>query len=248
MNLQLWTIRKGKALFFRFRLHALTGLLAGPMALVAQITKCSRWIHSSAKPDFDDFYSGRFRYDKRYDLYRHVVDSEKLDRIDYLEFGVSQGHSFRWWASNIRNPDSRFFGFDTFSGLPENWGGFSKGAMSVEGAMPAPPDGRCRFIKGLFQDTLPTFLDGYDGRSRRVIHMDADLYSSTLFVLTSLAPRLKEGDILMFDEFTVPAHEFRAFTDFTESYYLKTDIIGAVNNYFQIAMKIRENPLSKRGA
>ena len=41
--------------------------------------------------------------------------------------------------------------------------------------------------------------------------MDADLYSSTLYVLTMLAPYLKAGDIVMFDEFTVPRHEYLAF-------------------------------------
>ena len=31
--------------------------------------------------------------------------------------------------------------------------------------------------------------------------MDADLYSATLFTLTSFAPFLKKGDIILFDEF-----------------------------------------------
>ena len=68
--------------------------------------------------------------------------------------------------------------------------------------------------------------------------MDADLFSSTLFVLTSLANYLKEGDIVMFDEFNVPNHEFMAFKYFTESYYIKFELIGAVNNYYQVAFKV----------
>jgi hypothetical protein len=69
--------------------------------------------------------------------------------------------------------------------------------------------------------------------------MDADLYSSTLYVLTMLAPFLHEGDIIMFDEFTVPRHEFLAFKNFSESFYLKFEMIAAANNYFFIAFKLK---------
>jgi hypothetical protein len=68
--------------------------------------------------------------------------------------------------------------------------------------------------------------------------MDADLYSSTLFVLTRLYPILKKDDIIIFDEFGVPTHEFKAFTEIVHAYNLKFSIIGAVNNYLQLAIKI----------
>ena len=69
--------------------------------------------------------------------------------------------------------------------------------------------------------------------------MDADLYSSTLYVLTSIARYLKPGDIIFFDEFNVPNHEFAAFNQFVSSYYIKYELLGAVNNYYQIAIKIK---------
>ncbi|MDR2886523.1 MAG: hypothetical protein LBV26_00725 [Bacteroidales bacterium] len=53
-----------------------------------------------------------------------------------------------------------------------------------------------------------------------------------------MAPHLNAGDILFFDEFNVPNHEFLAFKIFTESYYVKTKLIGAVNNYYQTAFVI----------
>jgi hypothetical protein len=71
--------------------------------------------------------------------------------------------------------------------------------------------------------------------------MDADIYNSTLFALTMMGPYLKKDDILLFDEFNVPMHEFKAFSEFISSFYIKVKLIGAVNNYYQTAFKIEEN-------
>jgi O-methyltransferase len=47
-----------------------------------------------------------------------------------------------------------------------------------------------------------------------------------------------KGDIIIFDEFNVPMHEFKAFAEWVSSYYIKYEVIGAVNNFYQIAVKI----------
>jgi hypothetical protein len=243
MKKLLWFIRKSKSLFIKQKLHFIVEPMAGFFLSLSYMSKLSKWVDTAEKPRFNDFYGKRYDYNKRYALYKHIIESEKIDRIDYLEFGVSQGHSLRWWVQQNQNRNSRFIGFDTFSGLPEKWGFFKKGTMSAQGEIPKINDARCRFIKGLFQQSLPVFLKAYNSNVRKIIHLDADMYSSTLFVLTMLAPYLKKEDILIFDEFTVPLHEFRAYSDFIQSYYIKTVIIGAVNNYFQIAFKIQENPI-----
>ncbi len=99
-------------------------------------------------------------------------------------------------------------------------------------------DKRAFFYQGLFQQTLPGFLKRFVNNKLTVIHMDADLYSSTLFTLTSLAPFLKKGDIILFDEFCVPTHEFLAFKNFTESYYINLKTIAASNNYLFAAFEV----------
>lgn len=93
----------------------------------------------------------------------------------------------------------------------------------------------------MFQDTLPTFLKRETLRSdkRLVVLMDADLFSSTLFALTSLATHFKPGDIIFFDEFNVPNHEYFAYKIFTESFYLELELLGAVNNYYQVAFRVK---------
>jgi O-methyltransferase len=109
----------------------------------------------------------------------------------------------------------------------------------TKGATPNIDDSRVTFVSGLFQNSLPGFLEDYKSNKRKVVHMDADLYSSTLFVLTRLLPLLKRDDIIIFDEFGVPTHEFKAFTEIVSAYKLKYELLGAINNYLQIAIKIK---------
>jgi O-methyltransferase len=228
-----------KGLILLIRPHLFFGWLRYLSLTTSNILSLSKWLSNQDKKDIlDDFYSYKRDYSKRYQLYQYVVDKLglKIEAIDYLEFGVCGGHSFKWWQKNCTNINSNFYGFDTFKGLPENWGTFHKGDMASD--IPVIDDQRVEFIKGLFQDTVPNFLlrVNLNNGKRKIIHMDADLFTSTLFTLTSLATFLKSGDIILFDEFNVPNHEYSAFKMFSDSYYIRTKLLGAVNNYFQVAM------------
>ena len=226
-----------KGYFFVMKLHRLFPY--GLSSFIGHLGALSAWIEKNRSTGWSDFYSSKFDYSKRYDLYEYLLDKEKLDEgVDFLEFGVAQGLSFMWWAEHLQDPSSRFYGFDTFTGLPEDWGSFKKGDMNNGNCPPLIDDQRCTFLQGLFQQTLPGFLRDYDPAGRKIIHMDADLYSSTLFVLTSLSPYLKNGDIIIFDEFNVPMHEFKAFSEWVKAYYIKYEVIAASNNYYQVALKI----------
>ncbi len=82
------------------------------------------------------------------------------------------------------NDESRFFWFDTFIGLPENWSSvFGKRSFDAEGNIQYTDDHRISFIKGLFQETLGVFLENYSPKGRLIVMIDSDLYSSALYVL-----------------------------------------------------------------
>jgi O-methyltransferase len=228
---------KLKGYFFVLKLHRL--LPYRLLRFSSQMGELSNWINNHKNIKFSDFYSSGFDYLKRNTLYSYIIENHiNNNSIDYLEFGVSKGVSFRWWAENITDKNSRFFGFDTFTGLPEDWGNFKKGDMDNNNEIPQMNDPRCSFYQGLFQQTLPVFLQSYSTGAKKIIHMDADLYSSTLFVLTSISPLLEKGDIIIFDEFNVPMHEFKAFSEWVTSYYIKYEVIGSVNNFYQMAIRI----------
>lgn len=214
--------------------------LSGPLLFLSNLLRLSKWISQhNNKSVLNDFYRPVRNYDDRYKMYEYILKNENIasEPINYLEFGVADAHSFKWWLKSNSNSGSNFYGFDTFEGLPENWGTYKKGDMTA--IIPDLNETRVEFVKGLFQDTLFSFLDTHDLKnSKLVIHLDADLFSSTLFVLSTLAKYLKKGDILIFDEFNVPNHEFYAFKCFIDSFYVKYELIGAVNNFYQIALRI----------
>jgi O-methyltransferase len=229
---------KFKGLYFLSRPQTITPIAI--LEFAANIAKLSKWIKKYSNIEFCDYYSFKFDYNKRYKLYDYIIEKEQLnDDIDYLEFGVSTGTSFRWWADKLKHPNARFYGFDTFTGLPENWGSFKKGDMANGNEPPIMNDQRCTFYQGLFQQTLPDFISHYKSSKRKIIHMDADLYSSTLYTLTSLNSFIKKGDIILFDEFNVPMHEFKAFMEWTSAFYIEYEVLGSVNNFYQTAIKIK---------
>lgn len=213
-------------------------------SFIANFSLLTVWVHRNKRNlIISDFYSFKRDYSKRFKLYKVIADHYHLSQSDitYLEFGVASGASFKWWVSQNQHPGSAFWGFDTFEGLPESWSVFyNKGDMASP--IPDLDDQRAGFVKGIFQDTLCTFIE--DNKSllkenrRKLIHMDADLFSSTIFVLSQLYPYLNKGDIIMFDEFNVAMHEFQAFRIFTEAFYVNLKLIGGQNNFYQAAFEV----------
>lgn len=212
-----------------------TMLFRRPSELLEMLSSHARlnaWLKSNPAPVFAD----------RFALYDHVQRTVIGDApIDYLEFGVHRGESFRRWMEINPHADSRFVGFDTFTGLPTDWGKYlEQGHFDTGGETPALADGRGRFVAGLFQETLPAFLTSFRPGHRLVIHNDSDLYSSTLYTLTMLDRTIVPGTVLIFDEFASPLHEFRAWRDYQGAYMRRARLIGSAGPYAEQAAFVFE--------
>lgn len=170
-------------------------------------------------------------------VYEETVRLERLTGpVTYLEFGTFEGESIGWWLSVNRDPRSRFFGFDSFEGLPEPWRGYERGHFATE--PPRLDDPRCRIVAGYFQRTLPEFLATHRPVGRQIVFMDADLFSSTEFVLQHMGPHLRAGDLLMFDEFHAWLHEFRAFANLLAVFPLQYEVLRRSADWSQVVLKI----------
>jgi O-methyltransferase len=247
-----------RLILLRSGVYKIARPFTGLLSKITWFVRFADWVRANRNIPYND-YPTKPDYNKRYGLFAwlleefHGATSGTIDSLGrdttlstatkspiiYLEFGVADGETFGWWLKKITHPAAKFYGFDTFQGLPEDWGIHKKGAFSNEGKIPAFDDDRCRLYKGLFQETLPPSLKNFANDQPKLILLDADLYSSTLFVLTTLAPLLQNGDILVFDEFNSPRHEFRAFADFTQAYQqIQLKPIAAANNFTFVAFQV----------
>jgi O-methyltransferase len=156
--------------------------------------------------------------------------------IDYFEFGVMSCRTFNRAIEWTPSEDARFYGFDTFEGLPQPWvgarenGSLRMGREAGELKAAYPPavyDKRAVLFKGLFQETLPdalqtAFPSGRQAHRPMILNVDSDLYSSALYVLTSMHTLHRTGDYVYFDEFFDTLNEFAAFNDYVRAYGTKS--------------------------
>ncbi|NCD34906.1 MAG: hypothetical protein EOL87_16000 [Spartobacteria bacterium] len=177
----------------------------------------------------------------RLKMYSDLCDKYNLADccMDYLEFGVFEGCSLRRWLKLNHCENARFIGFDTFVGLPEQWDWCSQGHFSTGGKEPEINDKRCSFIAGLFQNTLQDFLKDYARPNQLVVHIDCDLFSASLYVLICLGHLLREGDIIVFDEFDHWMDEFHAYQIWMRVFNKKVEAVHRSKDWAQVAFVVQ---------
>jgi hypothetical protein len=170
-------------------------------------------------------YPVKKRFTRREQLF-DLIGSEVGDKVVlYMEFGVHRAEATRYWSKVLRNPSSELHGFDSFEGLPEDWNILSrKGYLSVDGEIPVVDDPRVHFFKGWFDQTLPKHT--LPQHEVLVLNLDADLYSSTIFVLNALKDRIVPGTYIYFDEINDRMHELLAFDEFIRKTKMSFSLLG----------------------
>jgi len=157
-------------------------------------------------------------FDSRKAYFDYVLDYLKCKDGLYLEFGVWKGDSINYLAEHIGA--NKIYGFDCFEGLPEDWIPNCNSLLhDTQGQLPEVRD-NVELVKGMFDETLPGFLEQHRGEKCSLIHIDSDLYSSAKYVLMTLKDYIGSGTVICFDEFA--GHigwredEYKAFMEFVE--------------------------------
>ena len=146
-----------------------------------------------------------------------------------LEFGVDEGKSINQIAKLFSN--RTVYGFDTFTGLPEDWSILPKGHFNHDGKLPEV-ESNVKLIKGLIEETLPPFKN-LNSDSIALLHIDADLYSSAKTVLTELQDQIQDTFIVFDNYWNYPnwqQEEHKAFTEFIADTGKKFDYIAHNGN------------------
>ena len=135
---------------------------------------------------------------------------------DYAEFGCHGGMTFTlaYQEMRRRNMKGKMWGFDSFKGLPGSHDPRDEHPRWLQGKMATPvatfhqicersgiPPGAYTLTEGFYDETLPRFGKDDPPKNICLAYVDCDLYTSTRSVLEFLAPRLKHGMILAFDDY-----------------------------------------------
>ena len=117
------------------------------------------------------------------------------EELFYLEFGVWKGDSANFFSKYV----DKFYAFDSFKGLPEDWVGRQiKGKFDLNGKIPKL-NSNIFPIVGYVENTLDDFLRKHNPKIM-FVHIDMDLYNPTKFTLEKIKPYLAKDAIILFDE------------------------------------------------
>lgn len=182
-------------------------------------------------------------YEDRYPLFDLALRQAAADGL-FLEFGVFNGKSINYVARKSKRP---IFGFDSFEGLAEDWGGTGmlKGRFDRGGRLPRV-ESNVTLIRGWFNHVLPDFLAQHPGPVS-FAHLDADTYESTKYVLDQLVDRFVVGTVLQFDEYlgypSWRTGEYLAWQDLCREHGLSYKYLGV--GYLSVAVEITQVATTK---
>jgi len=177
-------------------------------------------------------------FKNRFELLEYSISQITINGL-IMEFGVYQGESINFIADLL--PNRQIYGFDSFEGLPETWRyNFYRGTFKLDNLPKVRKN--VVLVEGLFEDTLPKFIENYRDTPVSFLHIDCDLYSSTKTVFNYLKNNIVAGTIIVFDEFFNyigwEEGEFKAFYEFVEECEVDFEWLGFVINSEQVALKI----------
>lgn len=178
-----------------------------------------------------------------YDLHRWVAKTQLSKKLEnrglILEFGVATGRTLNQFAYWL--PHKIVHGFDGFQGLPEDWTSRMRRGFFARNRLPQVRV-NCKLHVGWFDATLPDFVNEQGNRPIQLLHVDCDLYSSTVTVLEALNQNIVPGTVIVFDEYmNYPGwqlDEFRAWKEFVEKYSVTFEYIGRVSRHQQVALRV----------
>jgi hypothetical protein len=182
-------------------------------------------------------------FDIDYDLHHWVattqLDANLLKNGLILEFGVATGRTLNQFARWL--PDKIIHGFDGFQGLPEDWTSRMRQGFFARDSLPRVRDNCCLHV-GWFDQTLPKFRAHQSDTPIALLHVDCDLYSSTVTILTELRDNIVPGTVIIFDEYiNYPGwelDEFRAWQEHVSAYGIRYEYIGRVSRHQKVAVRV----------
>jgi len=235
-------------------------LIADTHHIKAKITKAALRFYQGDRNNFDELMQSELKQHSYMRSFAWVFSLPNLPELHFdkwcffdaivkksitskpfYEFGVWRASSFKYLIKVFK----KGYGFDTFTGLPEDWhnenGSVAQkaGTYTSDGNVPKIKGGE--FIVGKFEDTLPVFFSESRPMAS-VINFDADLYSSTICALNFSKSVMDKDTILIFDELIIneswEQDEFKALNEFCSINHFSYEVIAVSFFTKQVAVKL----------
>jgi hypothetical protein len=137
---------------------------------------------------------------------------------DYVEFGSWGGNTMHqsYRAMKLAGISRHMWAFDSFEGLPpatddrDHHPGWRPGSSMGQGGVDnfyadcdahGIPRDAYTAVTGYFSDSLPPLGDDLPPSDIAIAYIDCNMYSSAVTVFEFLAPRIKHGMIVAFDDY-----------------------------------------------
>jgi hypothetical protein len=152
--------------------------------------------------------------DEAYQIYSATKRTQKI-LGDIAEVGTYRGGSAKLICE--AKGDKALHLFDTFEGLPEKAacddkrffkGLFASSLDAVKSLLKDYPN--VTFYKGLFPDTALPIMN----KRFSFVHLDVDIYQSTIDSLTFFYPRMSKGGVLISHDYAYSSGVKKAFDEF----------------------------------
>lgn len=172
------------------------------------------------------------------DKFKHLIESVNYIRVagvkgDLMEFGCHSGRTFSIILNSLeyfKMSSRRLHAFDSFQGLPNSISDdepyFKPGmfATSLSDFLSIVKSKTGKKINtnlihvGFYNDVLPSLSTNF-GDEIAMVHIDVDLYESTVPILKFVSNKLADGAVILFDDYYCHSPnsnlgERRAFDDF----------------------------------
>ena len=158
---------------------------------------------------------------QRHSHLKHALQKVSLSG-HVVEFGVYQGLTLKIISDHFSK--QTVWGFDSFEGLPETWfkksevgsrqaqhppGRFALGQDELQVIVNQFAKRKVTLVPGWFNQTIVPWMNDNPGVVS-FLHIDCDLYSSTIDILNLLNDRIVPGTVIVFDEM-YPWNDFKQY-------------------------------------
>tara|TARA_B100001248_G_C27390884_1_gene462292 strand:+ start:1584 stop:2309 length:726 start_codon:yes stop_codon:yes gene_type:complete len=181
-------------------------------------------------------------FEEKMGIWNYTINKikESVHGDKCLEFGVWKGESINYFSKHLKN--EKFYGFDSFFGLAEDWSGqsYGKGSFNLNGKIPRT-NKNVKLISGFYDKSIEPFVKNeLKDTHLKFIHIDSDTYEAAKTIFEKLKKNIYPGTLILFDDYFGYLDwrngEYKALNEFCENNKLTYKYLAFCNDQALVQM------------